>query len=174
MCGAAPSARPLAHSSLLPSPLPLSIILPCLSSPPLPVPRSLPPCLPPSLPSSLIYPLPLSLSPSPPCPLPQVGSQVNCVLVHPSLVRSLLVANSSAIAKPDFGAGRLLGQGLVTSNGHLWAKQRRLINPAFKPERVQVGGLGWGGVPRGWLGAWVAGWLGGWVAGWASERGCGA
>src|SRR6188472_1785268 len=32
---------------------------------------------------------------------------------------------------------RHLGEGLLTSDGTLWKHQRRLMNPAFRPERIE-------------------------------------
>jgi cytochrome P450 len=60
------------------------------------------------------------------------------LLTHPDLIRDLLVAQGRATAK---GRGlerarRLLGQGLLTSEGELHRRQRRLIQPAFHGSRI--------------------------------------
>lgn len=60
-------------------------------------------------------------------------------VVHdPSLVQQVLVRNSVNYRK---GAGLdrvriLLGRGIMVSEGDFWARQRRLIQPAFKPRKL--------------------------------------
>jgi cytochrome P450 len=63
------------------------------------------------------------------------------VLRHPDHLTEVLVQRGAAFAKPTRGLAarqlrRFLGDGLVTSNGELWRRQRRLINPAFARERL--------------------------------------
>jgi cytochrome P450 len=64
------------------------------------------------------------------------------VLRHPAHLHEVLVAQANKFEKPSEGLtarqlGRLLGQGLLNSNGELWRKQRRLIQPAFRRERLE-------------------------------------
>jgi cytochrome P450 len=60
------------------------------------------------------------------------------VLSHPDLIKEVLVAQSRQFSK-HFGLRRnprLLGQGLLTSEGDFWRRQRRLIQPAFVRGRI--------------------------------------
>ncbi len=60
-------------------------------------------------------------------------------VVHdPALVQQILVRNSDNYRKGT-GLERvrlLLGDGIMVSEGEFWARQRRLIQPAFKPRRL--------------------------------------
>lgn len=63
------------------------------------------------------------------------------VLRHPEHIEQVLVSQAASFEKPSTGLtarqlARLLGQGLLTSNGELWRRQRRLIQPAFRRERL--------------------------------------
>lgn len=58
---------------------------------------------------------------------------------HPDAVRTLLVENARRVSKdtPGFAALRLLlGNGLVTSDGDFWLRQRRIAQPAFHRARL--------------------------------------
>ena len=71
-----------------------------------------------------------------------IGAQPVVVLSHPHHVRDLLVTNARLVAK---GRGleqakRLLGEGLLTSEGETHLRQRRLAQPAFHRERVAAYG----------------------------------
>ena len=61
------------------------------------------------------------------------------VLQHPDLVKHVWLANHKQYRKP--GATKLLsiflGEGLSTSNGELWLRQRRLMQPAFHTESMK-------------------------------------
>lgn len=64
---------------------------------------------------------------------------------HPEHIHEVLVARGASFKKPEEGLTarqlrRMLGRGLVTSNGDFWRRQRRMINPAFA--RKQLDGLG--------------------------------
>jgi cytochrome P450 len=57
---------------------------------------------------------------------------------HPDLIEEILVTKSANFIK-HWGlrsARRLLGNGLLTSEGDFWRRQRRLIQPAFTRERI--------------------------------------
>jgi cytochrome P450 len=61
---------------------------------------------------------------------------------HPDLIKAVLVTQHRSFMK---GRGlqrakRLLGEGLLTSEGELHARQRRLSQPAFRPERIMGSG----------------------------------
>jgi cytochrome P450 len=63
------------------------------------------------------------------------------ILRHPEHIHEVLVAQASKFEKPREGLTanqlrRLLGEGLLNSNGELWRRQRRLIQPAFRKERL--------------------------------------
>lgn len=60
------------------------------------------------------------------------------VIHEPSLVQRILVRNGANYRK-GMGLDRvrlLLGDGIMVSEGDFWARQRRLIQPAFKPRRL--------------------------------------
>jgi cytochrome P450 len=64
------------------------------------------------------------------------------VLRHPEHVHEVLITQASKFEKPSEGLTatqlrRLLGEGLLNSNGELWRRQRRLIQPAFRRERLE-------------------------------------
>src|SRR3954462_4911931 len=57
-------------------------------------------------------------------------------LNHPDLIHEVLIGQSDKFQKPDLLKKRLgptLGAGLVTSDGDLWKRQRKLMQPAFCP-----------------------------------------
>lgn len=60
------------------------------------------------------------------------------ILQHPDYIKHVLLDNHKGYSKP--GATKLLGlflgEGLITSNGELWYKKRRLMQPAFHKQRV--------------------------------------
>ena len=61
------------------------------------------------------------------------------VLANPAHIRHVLQENSGNYRRTPFH-DRLkvvLGEGLVTSEGELWRRQRRLLQPAFRAERVR-------------------------------------
>ncbi len=60
------------------------------------------------------------------------------VLQHPGCIQHVLLNNHKQYCKP--GATKLLrfflGEGLSTSNGELWLRQRRIMQPAFHRQRL--------------------------------------
>jgi cytochrome P450 len=61
------------------------------------------------------------------------------VLKHPDHLREVLATRSSKYRKKHTGLDRLsevLGEGLVTSDGELWKRHRRMIQPAFHRARL--------------------------------------
>jgi cytochrome P450 len=65
---------------------------------------------------------------------------VNAYLVrHPEDVHHVLVKNHGTYGKKTIGYEKLrlfLGQGLVTSEGEFWRRQRRIAQPAFHRKRI--------------------------------------
>lgn len=70
----------------------------------------------------------------------RVGPFVVVQLTHPEHVHQVLVEKSKAFRKPE-RLRRVLGQwngnGLAVNEGESWVRQRRLTNPAFKPQRLE-------------------------------------
>jgi cytochrome P450 len=61
---------------------------------------------------------------------------------HPDLIEQVLVTKAKIFQK-DIGTkslDRVLGQGLLTSEGDFWKRQRRLAQPAFHRDRVNAYG----------------------------------
>ncbi len=61
------------------------------------------------------------------------------MLAHPDAVEHVLRSGRDNYIKGSVydGSRILLGQGLVTSEGALWRRQRELANPAFRPLKLQ-------------------------------------
>jgi cytochrome P450 len=61
-----------------------------------------------------------------------------CFVNRPDYIESVLVAQSSNFEKSkDYRAlHRVLGSGLLTSEGEFWRRQRKLVQPAFHQERI--------------------------------------
>jgi cytochrome P450 len=65
------------------------------------------------------------------------------LLNHPDFIRHVLQDNHRAYSKQHFDYAVLkpvLGEGLLTSDGDFWLRQRRLIQPAFHRQRVAAFG----------------------------------
>src|SRR6266478_5273278 len=60
------------------------------------------------------------------------------LLVHPRDIETVLVTNAGNFTKSaDYRAlARILGQGLLTSEGEFWKRQRSLIQPAFHRQNI--------------------------------------
>src|ERR1700674_1809659 len=60
------------------------------------------------------------------------------LVVHPRDIETVLVTNAGNFTKSaDYRAlARVLGQGLLTSEGELWKRQRSLIQPAFHRQSI--------------------------------------
>lgn len=71
--------------------------------------------------------------------LPLAFGQTRLLVNHPDLIEQVLVVqqhkfHKSALSK--VATGRLLGNGLLNSEGDFWRRQRRLAQPAFQKTRV--------------------------------------
>lgn len=62
-----------------------------------------------------------------------------CVVGHPDLLADVLVANAQSYTKSNM-LRLLLGDGLATSEGELWRRQRHLLLPLFSRERLPAYG----------------------------------
>ena len=65
------------------------------------------------------------------------------VLRHPEHIREVLVRQASKFGKPTEGLSAkqlelLLGEGLLNANGESWRRRRRLIQPAFHPDKLRT------------------------------------
>lgn len=68
----------------------------------------------------------------------KVGNERVYLFNHPDLVRDVLVTNQKNFTKSRalVRAKRVLGEGLLTSEGQFHLRQRRLVQPAFHRERI--------------------------------------
>ncbi len=69
----------------------------------------------------------------------RVGPLWFFLVLHPSAVREVLVEREANYDKRSRGyrmLRKLLGQGLLTSEGETWARHRRIANPAFRRQTV--------------------------------------
>jgi cytochrome P450 len=62
------------------------------------------------------------------------------LVVHPRDIETVLITNAANFTKSaDYRAlARVLGNGLLTSEGHFWQRQRGLIQPAFHKQNIQA------------------------------------
>jgi len=76
------------------------------------------------------------------CALVWQGRLPIWLLNHPDLIRQVLVTEAHIFQKDwrSLILGRLVGNGLVTSSGEFWLKQRRLMQPAFLRRQVAAYG----------------------------------
>lgn len=60
------------------------------------------------------------------------------MLSHPDLIEQVLITDNRNFVKPWLlrEAADVLGNGLLTSDGELWMRQRRLMQPAFHRSRI--------------------------------------
>jgi cytochrome P450 len=81
------------------------------------------------------------------------------LLNHPDLIRQVLVTEVHKFQK-DWRyciLGRLFGNGLVTSSGELWLRQRRLMQPAFASRQITSYGADMVTLTRANTDSWVDG-----------------
>jgi len=69
----------------------------------------------------------------------KIGGKRYFVIQSPEAARHVLQENAKNYYKPGTAKmmKRFLGDGLATSNGDLWLKQRRLIQPAFHRKKIE-------------------------------------
>ncbi|CAN5241726.1 cytochrome P450 [soil metagenome] len=70
----------------------------------------------------------------------KLGGKPAYFLNHPDLIRDLLVTNNSKFIKGRAlqRSKKLLGEGLLTSEGAAHLRQRRMISPAFHREKIRT------------------------------------
>lgn len=61
------------------------------------------------------------------------------ILNHPADIESMFVEHAAVMGRDDYSRvlQRALGQGLLTSDGELWKRQRKLAGAAFTPKRIK-------------------------------------
>lgn len=61
------------------------------------------------------------------------------LVVHPDDIEDVLVKHARVMGRDDYTVvlQRALGLGLLTSDGELWKRQRKLMSAAFVPKRIQ-------------------------------------
>jgi cytochrome P450 len=70
----------------------------------------------------------------------RLGPRRAYLVSHPDLIEEVLIAKNRQLHK-HFGLRyfrSLIGNGLLTSEGDFWLRQRRMIQPAFRPERLNT------------------------------------
>ncbi|KAK9757741.1 hypothetical protein RND81_01G183200 [Saponaria officinalis] len=68
------------------------------------------------------------------------GSMQMLCITDPNIVKEIVLKTSLDSGKPAYlskDRGPLLGQGVITSSGSLWAYQRKLIAPEFFPNKIK-------------------------------------
>src|SRR5262245_11364060 len=69
----------------------------------------------------------------------RLGMRRLCLVNHPDLIEFVLTQGARHFSKRTYVLKLLdpiLGQGLLTSEGELWLRQRRLAQPAFLKQRI--------------------------------------
>lgn len=69
------------------------------------------------------------------------GNKQHLYINHPEVVKEMNHSISSNLGKPSYITKRLapmLGNGILRSNGHLWAQQRKIVAPEFFMDKVKV------------------------------------
>jgi len=70
----------------------------------------------------------------------QVGPQKLVIVIHPDHIRHITITNAANYEKLKSYDGvrkYIVGDGIVTSTGELWKRQRRLMAPFYTPRGVQ-------------------------------------
>ncbi|MBE0688889.1 MAG: cytochrome P450 [Anaerolineae bacterium] len=74
----------------------------------------------------------------------EIGSMKQFMFQHPDHYHEILVTKAASFHKDlnykdrKKGLGRFMGNGLVTSDGEFWKRQRKLIQPAFHASRIEA------------------------------------
>ncbi|KAL3834720.1 hypothetical protein ACJIZ3_009456 [Penstemon smallii] len=68
------------------------------------------------------------------------GNKQHLYINHPEVVKEMSNCISSELGKPSYITKRLapmLGNGILRSNGHMWARQRKVVAPEFFMDKVK-------------------------------------
>lgn len=68
------------------------------------------------------------------------GNKRHLYVNHPELVKEMNLSTSLDLGKPSYVTKRLapmLGTGILRSNGHAWAQQRKIVAPEFFSDKVK-------------------------------------
>jgi len=74
----------------------------------------------------------------------EAGKEVQYMISEPDLIQEVLVKHADKFEKSsdykntEKGLARFLGNGLVTSDGDFWKRQRKLVAPAFHTKRIEA------------------------------------
>jgi cytochrome P450 len=71
--------------------------------------------------------------------LPIMPGLTFCLAAHPDSAEHILSQHQERYGKPDLflkSMGLMQGQGLLSSEGAVWLKQRRLMQPAFRQQQI--------------------------------------
>ena len=90
----------------------------------------------------------------------RVGKIVILVTREPDFIQRILVEDAHSYQKPETGLAaaqlkRVLGNGLVSSNGELWKEQRRQVQPAFGAQHVRSYATTMAEAGRRWVERWA-------------------
>ena len=74
------------------------------------------------------------------CQVPLVGQRYLALLAHPDAFEQVLVSQRAQFEKGWFYAPArpLAGNGLIISEGDYWARQRRMMQPSFRPRCIHT------------------------------------
>ena len=70
-----------------------------------------------------------------------LGNTQILLVTQPDIVKEISTCTSLNLGKPSYqhkDRGPLLGQGILTSNGAVWAHQRKILAPELYMEKVKV------------------------------------
>lgn len=70
-----------------------------------------------------------------------LGNKQILLVTKADILREITTCTSLDFGKPSYQAkerGSLLGNGILTSNGHFWAHQRKIIAPELYMDKVKV------------------------------------
>ncbi|CAA9299986.1 MAG: hypothetical protein AVDCRST_MAG77-5544 [uncultured Chloroflexi bacterium] len=84
------------------------------------------------------------------------AGQPALLVSHPELVEEVLVARNQDYVKGTSlqRTRSFIGNGLVVSEGEFWRRQRRLMQPAFRRDRLTAYGRDMAGAATRWVDTW--------------------
>lgn len=69
------------------------------------------------------------------------GTRQHLYVNQPELVKEMNQSSTLDLGKPSYVTKKLspmLGNGIIRSNGHIWAQQRKIVAPEFFMDKVKV------------------------------------